>query len=157
MEIKYLQSDPKFCQVEWCIMLSIAQPSSSSSKCKDDSLMIWFFVPISWICPVLYFQTHAHPLYCDVEKYEPFTIQLFCKHTTCGTIQIGDCSSLVVVACALNQSWYSAFACLISSKISMYILLNILSFLVFFKDSKFFMDNDLSTSKSAIPFFCRKW
>ena len=48
-----------------------------------------FFLPISWICQDMSFQTHQHPVYCDVEIHEPSTLQMFYNHKNCESIKYG--------------------------------------------------------------------
>ena len=126
-----LQSVSNLWQVECCIILSIAYLSASSSECNAVSRRIKFLVPISWIFPILSFQTHPIPLNWAVEVHEPSTMHILPKLKACVSSAICLCGGTYIVSFALCQAWHSLSTYLTSSNGSLSMPLNNLSFLAF--------------------------
>ena len=129
--IRSLQYVPNFWQAECCSMLSIVHLSASSSECNVVSRLLKLCVPISWIFPMLSFQTHPIPLNWYVEVHEPSTIQILPKLKTCVSSTICAYGGEDIVSFASYHAWHSLSAYLTSSNGSMSIPLNSLSFLAF--------------------------
>ena len=129
--IRSLQSVSNLWQVEWCSMLSIAHLSTSSFECSDVSSLLKFRVSISWIFPMLSFQTHPIPLNWSVDVHEPSTIQILPKLQACVSSTICAYGRAGIASFALYHVWHSLSAYLISSNGSLSIPLNNLSFLAF--------------------------
>ena len=129
--IRSLQSVSNLWQVKCCIMLSIAHFNASSSECNAVSRLLKFRVPISWIFPMEFFQTHPIPLNWAVEVHESSTIQILPKLKACASSTNCACGGTSMVSFALYQAWHSLSAYMTSSKGSLSIPLNSLSFLAF--------------------------
>ena len=91
ISIRSLQSVPKFWQFEYWSMLTIVHFNASSSECNDVSRLLKFRVPISWIFPVLSFQTNPMPLNWSVDVHEPSTVHILSKFKACASSTIGAC------------------------------------------------------------------
>ena len=94
--IRSLQSVPKLWQVECWIMLSIAHFNASSSECNDVSSLLKFCVPISWIFPVLSFQTHPMPLNWSMDHYKKM---LYCNRKIATSIFVNNLLCLLQYFC----------------------------------------------------------
>ena len=129
--IRSLQSVPKCWQFECWSMLSNAHFNASNSECSAVSRLLKFRVPISWIVLVLSFHTYPIPLKRSVDVQEPSTMHILFKLKACITSVFGAWGGLGIDSLALYQAWHSLSAYLTSSKGSLSIPLNSLSFLAF--------------------------
>ena len=104
--------------------------SVCSPECSDDSLLRWFLVRISRICPDVSFQPLTHPLNCDVGLKQPSTRHMFCKNMAWELILSGVCS--YIEAGAFARTRLGILLCMSDKVLCLYQFLWLtLSFLIF--------------------------
>ena len=89
--IRSLQYVSNLWHVECCSILFITHLSAFSSECSAVSRLLKFCVPISWIFPMLSFQTYLISLNWSVEVHESSTIQILSKLKACVSSAICAC------------------------------------------------------------------